>query len=128
MATQDKPRTPKQVLIKNKKGEFIAWTPAYIKQQIIEKDEAVKAALLRIYSYQTQEEQNHETTVESNGKGFNGTDAEILSSFAKQLETRKFLSPKQIVIARKKLQKYSRQLFMYIVENSYQTKQAKFGI
>jgi hypothetical protein len=127
MATNT-PRIPKEVLIKNKKGEFISWTPARIKEQIIEKDEAVKAALLRIYSYQTQDEQQSESTRESNGKGFNGTDAEILTSFAKQLETRKFLSPKQMVIARKKLQKYSRQLFMYIVENSYQAAAPKFGL
>lgn len=129
MATETK-RIPKFVLIKNKSGEMVSWTPAYIKEQIITKDEAVKAALLRIYSYQTLDEQRSESTQESNGKGFNGIDAEILSSFAKQLETRKFLSPKQIAIARKKLIKYSSQIYMYLV-NEYHHGTAiapKFGI
>lgn len=105
----------------------VEWTPEYVKQQIIENDSALKKALLRIYSFQTAEEKLVEGTHETNGKGFNGTDAQILSSFAKQLEERNWLSPKQIAIARKKMVKYSRQIFTYIVENRQETYK-KFGL
>lgn len=94
----------------------VRWTPSIIKHKIETSDDAVKHALLRIYSFQTDSERQSEETTEANGKGFNGVDAEILTSFAKQLETRKFLSPKQITFARKKLVKYTMQLFGFIVE------------
>ena len=116
------PRTPKQIIIKGK-----SWTPEAIKEAIITNDKAVKAALLRIYSFQTMEEQDHEQTVESNGKGFNGTDAKILSSFSLQLKTKGWLSPKQIALSRKRLLKYSRQLFMYMVSER-NALHSKFGI
>lgn len=79
-------------------------------------DAAAKAALLRIYSYQTKEEQATGHTHEYNNKGFNSNDAEILSSFALQLETKGWLSPKQMTIVKKKISKYSNQLFDHIIE------------
>jgi hypothetical protein len=42
--------------------------------------------------------------------GFTGTDAEILSSFSKQLIEKGWLSPKQMVIVRKKIKKYENQM------------------
>ena len=119
---ETKVKAPKKITIKG-----VEWTPEYVKQQIIENDSALKKALLRIYSFQTAEEKLVEGTYETNGKGFNGTDAQILSSFAKQLEERNWLSPKQIAIARKKMVKYSRQIFTYIVENRKET-YSKFGL
>jgi len=78
---------------------------------------AVERAVLVLYARQTTDEQFLETTNESNSVGFNGTDAKILSSFARQiLDNRgnwpngKRLSPKQMGMARRKVQKYTRQL------------------
>ncbi len=78
-------------------------------------------AMMAIYDRQTVLEQNAETTSEDNGVGFNGLDAGILSSFAKQVarwdgtpeSQRRFpvpLSEKQLAIARKKMAKYASQL------------------
>ena len=101
-----KSTTPKYVLI-----DGIQWTPALVKEKILTRDDAVKKALLRLYSWQTEDEKQAEQTQEHNKRGFNGVDSEILTSFAKQLESKGWLSPKQIALARKKILKYSTQIF-----------------
>lgn len=73
-------------------------------------DEAVCRGILAIYAYQTAEEQSMGVTVSDNGVGFNGCDAEILTSFAKQFKARGFLSRKQVALGRKKIRRYWRQL------------------
>jgi hypothetical protein len=75
-------------------------------------------ALLLIFSLQTSDEQNSDETSELNGVGFTGTDANLLSSFAKQYERRGTLSPKQMVLVFKKMPKYWNQ----ILNNSDQEK------
>lgn len=82
----------------------------YIRRQIAGNDGWMLKGLLTIYSYQTLSEQATGTTKENNNVGFNGADAEILSSFAQQFKNRGSLSPKQMEIARKKMVKYARQL------------------
>jgi len=76
---------------------------------------AVERAILVLYSRQTADEQITKSTSNENGMGFNSTDAGILSSFALQIQDSgypkgKRLSPKQMAIARNKVQKYTRQL------------------
>lgn len=85
-------------------------------------DESLIRGLLLIYARQTADEQASETTKLDNGKGFTGVDAEILTSFAKQVERhiatpkdqRRFatpLSPRgQMPILRRKMKKYATQL------------------
>lgn len=63
-----------------------------------------------IYDCQTLSEQLEGQTKEDNGIGFNGVDAFILSSFAQFYVKTGFLTAKQLVIARKKMGKYSGQL------------------
>lgn len=75
-----------------------------------EDDAWLYRGILRIYDRQTQDEQNSEVTAHDNGIGFNSVDATILSSFAKQIASRNFLTPKQKEIARKKMAKYAGQL------------------
>jgi hypothetical protein len=86
------------------------WTKDDIKQLLATNDAAVLKAMLRIFEYQTFYEQQAEHTQDYNGVGFSGVDGEILSSFTKQFQTRGFLSPKQMTIARKRMQKYANQL------------------
>jgi hypothetical protein len=69
-----------------------------------------KHALMKIYSFQTDTEQCYGTTNEYNYIGFTGADAEILSSFAVQLEQKGYLSPKQMQIVAKKMKKYWKQI------------------
>jgi hypothetical protein len=69
---------------------------------------AVERAILALYALQTQSEQNADMTEERNGVGFGAFDAEIFSSFARQIAANKYnnpngqrLSAKQFAIARK---------------------------
>ena len=62
------------------------------------------------------DEQISEDTHYNNGIGFTGCDAPILSSFAKQLLSRGFLTPKQKVYALKKMPKYHKQILVLIKE------------
>ena len=86
------------------------YTKDQIKQMLATRDVAVTKGVLAIYAYQTAVEQSAEATNEDNGVGFNGADAPILSSFAKQLQQGRTLSAKQMAIAKKKIMKYAGQL------------------
>lgn len=86
------------------------WTPAIIKERLKTDDRQVCRGLLAIYNRQTEAEKQYGETVEHNGKGFSGSDANILSSFAEFYKKRGFLSNKQMGIARKKMMKYAAQL------------------
>lgn len=73
-----------------------------------------------VYQGQTNQEQSAERTIEENGVGFTAFDAEILSSFAQQVErwersdpTRRYaspLSPRQMDLLFKRIPKYAGQL------------------
>lgn len=89
---------------------------------------AVIRGVEALYARQTADEQSSETTAHHNGRGFNGTDARLLSSFAKQIhqwrqtdvESRRYafpLSPKQFRIAAYRLKKYAGQLATIANEN-----------
>lgn len=86
------------------------WTEEEIKNLIQVNDKVLYGALKKLYACQTAEEQNDKETHEQNGKGFNGIDAPILSNFCEFLNKTGFLTPKQKVLARKKLVKYNKQL------------------
>ena len=73
-------------------------------------DEMVRRAVVKIWELQTADEQLSEATRHHNGVGFNGYDAQILTSFAKQIRDGFRLSEKQMSIARKRMLKYTKQL------------------
>lgn len=87
------------------------WTKEEVKNLISTNEKACLKALLLIYKNQTLDEQKSESTKYTNGVGFSGLDAELLSSFAKQVEQRGFLTPKQLVYCFKKMPKYAGQVF-----------------
>lgn len=69
-------------------------------------------AILRLFAAQTADEQVAQVTTHKNAVGFSSFDAEILSSFAKQLGRPGYrLSVKQQAIASKRLPKYAKQLW-----------------
>jgi hypothetical protein len=94
------------------------WTKETIRETLATSTIMVERSLLKLYARQTSDEQAAKTTSHSNGQGFNGTDANILTSFAQWIEKGaqknipegKRLSEKQLIIARKKLAKYAGQL------------------
>lgn len=103
-------------VIKSVSVNGTVWTKDRIKDLLRTNDEALKRSILRIYDYQTRNEQLIERTEDANFVGFNGVDSFILSSFAVQLQSRKWLSEKQLVIARKKMPKYAGQLLLIMAD------------
>ena len=86
------------------------WTKEEIKDLMEQHDSTVIKCMRQIYNRQTEYEQCIGGTTEANGVGFNGCDAEILSSFCRFYNERGYLTDKQIAIARKKMKKYARQI------------------
>jgi len=74
-------------------------------------------AVVALYHRQTADEQVIRETSIKNGVGFNGADANILTSFAEQIMRGRRLSPKQLAIAYKKLPKYAKQLLSIALDN-----------
>jgi hypothetical protein len=91
-------------------GQKPEWNASLIKERLLISDKWVTQGVLSIFDYQTEEEQDSEDTFEDNGVGFNGVDAELLSSYAKFAKKAGFLTEGQMKYARKKMLKYSGQL------------------
>lgn len=88
-------------------AEKRTWTEQEITDLLARSDKAVERALLRLYERQTAYEQSAERTNDENGVGFGAFDAEIFTSFAKQLLKGWHLSSKQLAICRKPFGKNS---------------------
>ena len=86
------------------------WTKAEIRANLEASDKWLCHGLIAIFNKQTEDEKQDGRTSHDNGIGFNGVDAEILTSYAMQYKERGFLTPKQIALTRKKMLKYSGQL------------------
>ena len=70
-------------------------------------------ALLAIFRNQTEDEQDKATVRDHNEMGFRCMDAEILTSFARQVHNRRTLSEKQMRVVHKLMPKYARQLMKF---------------
>jgi len=81
-----------------------------IKEKLATDNRWLERGIVAIFKYQTDVEQQSEMTTDKNGVGFNGLDAEFLSSLAKQVMQGKTLSERQIEYGRKKMLKYAGQL------------------
>lgn len=101
------------------------WTADKLRNLILTNDIFLERSIVKIFTVnQTSTEQSSETTYYQNGIGFNSCDAPFLSSLAQWIEKQtnrnikegKRLSPKQAVIARKKMLKYSKQLLVFCSE------------
>ena len=86
----------------------------YIKNQLATNQAWAVKALVKVYTLQTLDEQASDRTSHNNGIGFSGVDANILSSFAKQVNAGRNLSPKQMMIVYKIIPKYWRQVVSFI--------------
>ena len=94
------------------------WTKVQIREKMMTDDRWLIRGLLAIYNGQTSEEKAIGVTKEDNGIGFNGCDAEILTSIAQAYLMYRRLSPKQIAIVRNKMGKYAGQLLKIAKANT----------
>jgi hypothetical protein len=86
------------------------YTKEEIKEKILTNRTWLERGLIAIYNRQTEDEKEVEETKHLNKIGFSGAHAYIMSSFARQLITRKFLTPKQTELTKKILVHYVGQL------------------
>jgi len=86
------------------------WTAEEIKVLLTESDKAVARAILAIYKLQTADEQAIKETTEHNGVGYNGVDANFMSSLAQFYQSKGFLTDGQLKYGRKAIMKYAGQL------------------
>jgi hypothetical protein len=112
------------------KGKLImtkVYDATEIRNKLITNDKWLIRGILAVYARQTADEKSSLTTKHHNGVGFNGRDAAILSSFAKQIlsweatEDPRYpqpLSPKQFGYARRAMLKYAGQLARIAEENN----------
>jgi hypothetical protein len=86
------------------------WNKESIQLLIDKNDKAVYHAMLRIYARQTRDEQENAETRDYNTVGFTGVDGYIMSKYVEGYKKYGRLTEKQMVVARKKMKKYWRQL------------------
>lgn len=94
------------------------WTKEAIIAKLDESPIMVERSLVRLYFRQTADERSVNGTRYSNGVGFTGADANLMSKFAqwvlkgkeKGYAEGKLLSEKQLVLTRKRIKKYAGQL------------------
>lgn len=105
-----------------------AWTPARIREKLLQSDVMLERSILKIYDRQTASEQNAGVTVEHNKVGFTAFDAEFMSSLARQIQSPnnhapegRRLSVHQRVTGRHKMLKYSKQLARIVDETPMRT-------
>ena len=99
----------------------------HIKNQLATNPAWAIRALVKIYERQTADEQCSGITKEDNGVGFSGVDANILSSFATQVNNGRNLSPKQMAIVFKKMPRYWKQVASLIPADKLENMVAKVG-
>ena len=88
----------------------VDWTREELKAMLLKSDHAVCRALVAIWNFQELDEKGIGSSHHQNKVGFSGVDAEICTSLVDFYNERGFLSKKQMIIARKKALKYTRQL------------------
>ena len=83
---------------------------AFIREKLTNDRRWAIRGLMVIYQAQTEDEKLTGHTREANGVGFTAFDDEILTSFAEQWMSKKFLSEKQIAFLHRKMPKYTNQI------------------
>lgn len=86
------------------------YKPSEIRSLIQNNDEMVVKSLLKLYSFQTEEEKYTNDSIFNNGIGFNGCDANFLTEIAKQCVHKNYITFQQVIYVRKKILKYANQL------------------
>jgi len=108
----------------------------YVRDRLGRDDRMAQKAVVKIFEFQTIDEQNAERTSYSNNVGFSGHDAPFLSSLAKQIIERTnrdpnrksgiYLSKPQLISLKKLIKKYWKQLVnIMVVERDSELKLLK---
>jgi len=88
----------------------MGYTRDYIAEKLQSSEKWVARAIVAIYNLQESAERATGITCYLNGRGYNRTDASLMSGYAQQILNGRALSPRQLAVARDILPKYARQL------------------
>lgn len=117
---------------KLKKTEVVVagriWTKDLLKELFLSNEEALIRGMFRIYDKQTEDEKAVEDTVEDNGVGFSGVHGNIMSSFAKFYQERRYLSKKQMDTVKKIMPRYAGQLLKLMAYDNMEDNQHFFKV
>ena len=86
------------------------WTKEEIKALLETNNKMVEKSIVKIYELQTEDEKDWKETSHTNGIGYNGVDAQYMSSLAEWILSGRKLTSKQLQFGRKKIMKYAKQL------------------
>lgn len=86
------------------------WNVDEIKELLKTNDRFVLRSLIKLYSFQTNEEKHCKESTEANNKGFNKFDAKILTPIAQDVVKGNIITENQISYVRNKIMKYAKQL------------------
>lgn len=103
------------------------WKAEIIKT-IESNERALKRAIMIVFDNQTVEEKMYGKSNEENRKGFNKVDAEIMSKIALKIQRGQELNFNDIIIARRKMPKYWKQIMVRAkanIEKHYKIKKEK---
>ena len=99
-----------------------------IRERITTNPKSAVKAMMRIFEYQTADEQSNGSVTDYNGVGFAGTDSQILTSFCKQWMKYHRLSDKQMAIVFRKIGKYAGQLTRLAIGNGLYVKEGNMWV
>lgn len=103
------------------------WKAEIIKT-IESNERALKRAIMIVFDNQTVEEKMYGKSNEENRKGFNKVDAEIMSKIALKIQRGQELNFNDIIIARRKMPKYWKQIMVRAkanIEKCYEMEKEK---
>lgn len=100
----------KKVLPTHTEEGIKIWYPEKIKELFLQDKDFLIRSLLKLYEFQTDEEQKIKNTKNINGEGFTGFDGRILSNLCEFYKKNKYFSPKQLAVVRKLMPKYAGQI------------------
>lgn len=96
------------------------WDREAIQQLLATNDAAVCRAILQLWNRQMPSEQSAHCAKFHNDQGFNAADAPVLSPLARRLAEGRPISPAEVMLARPRLMKYTRQLLDAIAARQLQ--------
>lgn len=85
-----------------------------VREKLATNQKWVEGAIVKLYEFQTAEEQQGEYTTKKNNIGFNAFDAKTLTYYAKWIQSGKHLSGKYLGTAYKLMPKYAGQILSCI--------------
>lgn len=83
----------------------------FIRKKISSNEKWALRGLLKTYEHQTDEEKNSAETINENGIGFSGVDANFLTGVVDFYNRNGFVTKKQMAIVFVKMKKYAGQLY-----------------